>query len=187
MRRFLFPALLLCSWFSTSEAMHQLAAEELVKTDNRMVTAIAGRWTVMPEMQKLLDDFSPPAHRTLGGKIENLAIRFYPQEEFWEFRQVKQVKDEIMELAAKRGYEVVATGMLAITIADKPLASGGGFIMLTQKNGESFLSSIDIDSATFGASRVYHLPGETREKDMLITEFGGQRSILQYAGEIKTE
>ena len=166
-----------------------LQASELVDVpQSQIVKAIAGSWTVVKEVQGFFDDISSRPN-SQGGVVEKFQIKIIEMEEFWDFRQVRQVEEAIKKLATADEHEIVATGLFQASVARKPWAGFDGFFLLTQKNGESFLSVLNIDGATFMPWRIHHIPGKNRDKDLLIVEFGEfansrQVTIFQYDGEI---
>ena len=64
-----------------------------------------------------------------------------------------------------------------------------GFCMLTYKDGESFLSVLNIDAKTFVSWPLHYIAGKTREKDLLIVDFNdpGRRqvAVFQFRSEVR--
>lgn len=161
-----------------------------VATDNvspsRMAQAIAGRWTVVKNVQSAFDEISSRPN-SQGGEIEEFQVKIVEAVDFWGDRPVQEVEHSIKTLAAESKHDIVATGFFEASVAEKPLAGFGGLFLLTQKGGESFLSVLNVDGAKFMPWRIHHVPGKTREKDLLIVEFGEylhsrQVTIFQFNG-----
>ncbi|MEM8943547.1 MAG: hypothetical protein AAGD11_00065 [Planctomycetota bacterium] len=157
-------------------------------SQRRIAKTIAGSWVVLKEIQGTFDEISSRPN-SQGGVVEKFQTKIVGMEEFWGIRQVQQVEKAIKELAAESQHEIVATGLFQASVVKKPLAGFGGLFLLTQKDGESFLSVLHIDGAKFVPWRIHHIPGKTREKDLLIVEFGEyvnsrQITVFQFDGEL---
>jgi len=166
-----------------------IPAPNIKAAENRLVKALPGRWTVVQPIQDHLDKMSPTPHAQ-GGVVEKFEIKVMSAEDFWEIRQVREIERAIKQLLSEDEHEVVAAGIFGGSVVDKPLAWMAGFFLLTQKEGESFLCVLKIDVANYSVWRIHHVPGKTRDKDLLLAEIGDavndrQIAAFKYAGKLE--
>jgi hypothetical protein len=147
---------------------------------------IAGRWIAIPQLQKLLDDNSPTPD--FEGTLDTFDVQLMPMATFWTDPELRQVEKAMKGLASRQKHEIVATGSFGASIAKRPLAALYGYFMMTQKEGETFLCVLNIDGVTFIPWRLFHIPGKTRKKDLLLVEladFGRKRVVaFQFQSEV---
>jgi len=149
--------------------------------------AISGRWAVVHQIQDMLDD-TPPSSPDYRGRVMSFDIQIFEQSEFWELRQMKQIEKKVKELADKRGHTIIAGGVLGGNVSKRPLAYLNAWFILTQKEGETLLCLLNIDSFEHGHSideydfelcRIHHIAGKTRKKDLLFVEWGKRNANHQ--------
>ena len=129
------------------------------RTPNQLANAISGHWVAVPEMQKVLDDISP--NPDYLGRLDSFEVGLIDMRTFWSDRELKQVEEPIKQLASDRKHRIVTTGEFGGGGERQPMF---GFFMLTHKDGESFLSVLNIDEKTFVSWPLHYIAGKTETR-----------------------
>lgn len=159
-------ALVLCS------AWNGQAAEGTKAAPSKAAEAIRGEWTAVPEVQGFFNRVSS-APTTLGGAVEEIRIDLLaPDDIIGEFKDLKFGEQRLKKSLADANHVVVGGGHLSGSVKDRPLAYLDEYFLLTQCDGETFISSLIIDTAEFMPQRIHRIPGKKRDDDVLIVEFG---------------
>jgi len=171
---------------SLNESLHWLAGVALVlciayngqaaeagKTSpSKVVESIAGDWTAVPEVQGFFDHLSS-APTSLGGVVEKVHIELMePEEIIGGFKDLKLGEQRLKKSLADANHVVVGAGHLSGSVKDRPLAYLDEHFLLTQCDGETFISALNIDAVEFVPQRIHRIPGKKRSDDVLIVAFG---------------
>lgn len=166
--------------------------------ENRLAKAIAGKWKVVDRIQDELDGLSEsPTHN--GGRVEEIQIQVMELQEFWSIRQVKEMKGDLERLAKAHSYKLLAGGQIGGGVRDRPLAYILAFYLLMERRGETSLCVISFADPGFSPWRLHHVPGKSRDKDLLFIEINreqvfsmgvaktnrGHTCALKYAGKLE--
>jgi len=167
---------------------------------NSKAKAISGRWAVVHAVQDMLDD-DPPSPPNYRGRVMTLDVQMMELTKFWEEFEARQAGEKIQQLAAMRKHRIIAAGGLGGNVSKGPLAGLSAWFILTQKEGETFLCLLNIDSFQHGKNiddyefapcRIHHIAGKTRKKDLLFVEWssgGGKREVyaFQHVAEVPAQ
>lgn len=158
---------------------------------NSKAKALSGRWAVVHQIQDVLDD-APPSPPDYRGRVMTFDVLIMELPKFWKEFEARQADKKIKEIAAVRKHKIIAAGMFAGNVAQKPRAYLNAWFILTQKEGETFLCLLNIDSFQHGnhidqyeftPCRIHHIPGKVRKKDLLLVEMDdghGNREVYAF-------
>ncbi len=166
----------------TSETREVLAASE--NDDKGVVTnakakAISGRWKVVHRIQDVLDE-APPDPPDYLGRLMTFDVQIIELTRFWNDPEIKLVSNKIKQLAATRKHKIIGAGMLGGEIAKRPRAGLLAYFVLTQKEGETFVCTLNIDGFEHGLNDdlyqdepwlIHYIAGKTRKRDLLLVQF----------------
>ena len=148
------------------------AAETTKASPSKVAESIAGDWTAVPEVQDFFDRLAS-APTSLGGVVEQVHIELMePENIIGGFKDLKLGEQRLKKSLADANHVVVGAGHLSGSVKDKPLAYLDEYFLLTQCDGETFISALIIDAAEFMPQRIHRIPGKKRSDDVLIVEFG---------------
>lgn len=148
------------------------AEEARNSSPSKVAESIAGKWTAVPEVQGYFDRLSA-APTSLGGTVEHIHIELMEAEKLiGEFKDLKRGEQRLKKILADANHVVVGAGHFGGSVKDRPLAYLDAYFLLTQCDGETFISALNIDAATTEPWRIHRIPGKKRSDDVLIMEFG---------------
>ena len=148
------------------------AAEATKASPSKVAESIAGDWTAVPEVQGFFDRLAS-APTSLGGAVELVHIELMePKKIIGEFKDLKLGEQRLKKSLADANHIVVGGGHLSGSVKDRPLAYLDEYFLLTQCDGETFISALNIDAAEFVPQRIHRISGKKRSDDVLIVEFG---------------
>lgn len=148
------------------------AAEATTAPPSKAAEAIRGEWTAVPEVQGFFDRLST-GPTSLGGFVEEIRIEpLEPETVLGELDNPPSGEQRLKKRLADANHVIVGAGQLSGSVKDRPLAYLAEFFLLTQCDGETFISGINFDAAAFVPQRIHRIPGKIRDDDVLIVEFG---------------
>jgi hypothetical protein len=148
------------------------AAEATKESPSKVAESIAGDWTAVPEVQGFFDRLSS-APTSLGGVVEHVHIELMePEKIIGGFKDLKLGEQRLKKSLADANHIVIGGGHLSGSVKERPLAYLDEHFLLTQCDGETFISALIIDAAEFMPQRIHRIPGKKRSDDVLIVEFG---------------
>jgi hypothetical protein len=164
-------------------AAEELAANSKPAASNETAAAIAGHWTGVPELQTAFDDASPDPDYL--GRLDTFEIELTDMPKFWADNELQPLEKSLKQLASKRKHKILATGAFGATGERLPTF---GYGLITQTDGQTFLSVIAFDPVDLMPWRLHYIPGKNRGKDMLIVEIDepGQRQIAIFRRSAET-
>jgi len=151
---------------------------------NSKAKAISGHWAVVHPIQDVLDD-APPPPPDYRGRVMTFDIQIIDSSKFWNGREIKQVGTKIKQFAAARGHAIIAGGVLVGKVAQRPRAYLLARFVLTQKEGETFLCLLNLNTFKHGGNmeeynwepcQIHHVVGKIRKKDLLFIEMNNERN-----------
>ncbi|MBL9162838.1 MAG: hypothetical protein JNL18_08910 [Planctomycetaceae bacterium] len=95
-----------------------------------------------------------------------------PEKIIGGFKDLKLGEQRLKKSLADANHIVIGGGHLSGSVKERPLAYLDEHFLLTQCDGETFISALIIDAAEFMPQRIHRIPGKKRSDDVLIVEFG---------------
>ncbi len=153
----------------TQQEMLEQYRLQVATTVNRLKEALSGRWVMMNEAQKVLDKhLNQPISESEPAAV--FECQFLPLDEF--LQDLDEHRETVQRLAEASGHELVASGMMACYVPNKPRAGLMANFLMTYKEGETFLCVINYSTGGFHPRRVHLLSGAKRSEDVLLLELG---------------